>query len=71
MEESIWQQIESAEDNVNVYVKYRLARKDGTYRQVLDFGRIVQSEHYGPVFYVLIMDLDVIREHYGSKGGIG
>lgn len=71
VEESIWQQIESTEDNVNVYVKYRLARKDGTYRQVLDFGRIVQSEHYGPVFYVLIMDLDVIREHYGSKGGIG
>ena len=71
VESSIWRQIESAEDNVNDYVKYRLARKDGTYRQVLDVGRIVQSEHYGPVFYVLIMDLDFIREHYGNKGDIG
>lgn len=70
VEESIWRQIESTEDSINDYVKYRLARKDGSYRQVLDFGRIVQSEHYGSVFYVLIMDLNFIREHYGSEEGV-
>ena len=30
--------------------KYRLAVKDGTYKTVLDYGRIVESEHYGSDF---------------------
>lgn len=71
VENSIWQQINSSADGINDYVSYRLAQKDGTYRQVLDFGRIVESEHYGSVFYVLIMDWEFIKEHYKSSEGIG
>lgn len=64
VEESIWQQIESGMNGYNDYVKYRLAVKDGTYKTVLDYGRIVESEHYGSVFYVLVVDYEFIKTHY-------
>lgn len=64
VEESIWQQIESGMNGYNDYVKYRLAAKDGTYKTVLDYGRIVESEYYGSVFYVLVVDYDFIESHY-------
>ena len=64
VEESIWQQIESGMNGYNDYVKYRLAAKDGTYKTVLDYGRIVESEHHGSVFYVLVVDYDFIESHY-------
>ena len=64
VEESIWQQIESGMNGYNDYVKYRLAVKDGTYKTVLDYGRIVESEHYGSVFYVLVVDCEFIKTHY-------
>lgn len=66
IERSIWDQIESHRDGDNDYVKYRLATKDGSYKTVLDFGRIVESEYYGSVFYVLIVDCDYIDSHYDS-----
>ena len=31
---------------------------------VLDHGRIVESNYYGNVFYVLIMDCQLLDEHY-------
>ena len=64
VEESIWQQIESGMNGYNDYVKYRLAAKDGTYKTVLDYGRIVESEYYGSVFYVLVVDYEFIKTHY-------
>ena len=64
VEESIWQQIESGMNGYNDYVKYRLAAKDGTYKTVLDYGRIVESEYYGSVFYVLVVDYGFIKTHY-------
>ena len=64
VEESIWQQIEFGMNGYNDYVKYRLATKDGTYKTVLDYGRIVESEHHGSVFYVLVVDYDFIESHY-------
>ena len=64
VEESIWHQIESGMNGYNDYVKYRLATKDGTYKTVLDYGRIVESEYYGSVFYVLVVDYDFIESHY-------
>ena len=64
VEESIWQQIESGMNGYNDYVKYRLAVKDGTYKTVLDYGRIVESEHYGSVFYVLVVDCEFIKTLY-------
>ena len=64
VEESIWHQIESGTNGYNDYVKYRLAAKDGTYKTVLDYGRIVESEYYGSVFYVLVVDYGFIESHY-------
>lgn len=54
VETSIWNQIESG--SKNDYIHYQLRRQDGTYIPVLDQGRIVESERFGRVFYVLFMD---------------
>ena len=64
VEESIWHQIGSRMNGYNDYVRYRLATKDGHYKTVLDYGRIVENEHYGPVFYVLVVDYEFIKTHY-------
>lgn len=64
VEKSIWYQIESRMNGYNDYVKYRLATKSGHYKTVLDYGRIVENEHYGSVFYVLVVDYEFIKTHY-------
>ena len=64
VEESIWRQIDAQADGSNDYVTFHFARKDGTYREVLDHGRIMESRHYGRLFYVLFMDREMIRERY-------
>ena len=64
VETSIWKQIDSAKSENNDYVKFRFAKKDGTYRPVFDHGRIVKNRYYGNVFYVLIMDCALIDSYY-------
>ena len=64
VEESIWRQIDSQADGSNDYVTFHFARKDGTYREVLDHGRIMESRHYGRLFYVLFVEREMLREHY-------
>ena len=64
VEESIWAQLDAHQDGSNDYVSFRLATKDGTYRHVLDHGRLIPNRHYGNVFYVMIMDSEFIRSHY-------
>ena len=63
VEEDVWRQINSSEDEINDYVQYRLVTKNGTYKNVLDFGRIVDNDYYGSVFYVLLVDYYYIRKH--------
>ena len=65
VEVSIWNQIESG--SKNDYIHYQLRRQDGTYIPVLDQGRIVESERFGRVFYVLFMDLQAMQSHYSEK----
>lgn len=65
VEASIWHQIESGSDND--YIHYSLRKADGTYIPVLDQGRIVESERFGRVFYVLFMDWQAMQDHYGTK----
>lgn len=60
VEEDIWNQIDIDAGQSYDYVKYRLAAKDGTYRKVIDIGHLVDSEHYGRVFYVLVVDYDMV-----------
>ncbi len=65
VETSIWNQIESG--SKNDYIHYQLRRQDGTYIPVLDQGRIVESERFGRVFYVLFMDWQAMQVNYSTK----
>lgn len=64
VEKSIWQQIRSQADGTNDFVQFHFVKKDGSTHPVLDHGRIVESNYYGNVFYVLIMDCQLLDEHY-------
>lgn len=55
VESIIWEQVKS---NVEKYdhVEYRIIRKDGEVRHIADYGKLVDTENYGPVFCVFIFD---------------
>ncbi len=65
IESSIWKQIDSG--NENDYIHFHLRKADGTYLSVLDHGRIVESQQYGRVFYVLFMDWEDMHIRYSDK----
>ena len=65
IEASIWEQIDSG--NENDYIHFHLRKADGSYLSVLDHGRIVESQQYGRVFYVLFMDWDDMQIYYSDK----
>ena len=65
IETSIWEQIDSG--NENDYIHFHLQKADGTYLSVLDHGRIVESQQYGRVFYVLFMDWEDMHIRYSDK----
>ncbi|WP_456082367.1 diguanylate cyclase domain-containing protein [Mediterraneibacter sp.] len=65
IESSIWKQIDSG--NENDYIHFHLRKADGSYLSVLDHGRIVESQQYGRVFYVLFMDWEAMHIHYSDK----
>ena len=65
IETSIWKQIDAG--NNNDYIHFHLRKADGTYLSVLDHGRIVESQQYGKVFYVLFMDWEAMQVHYSDK----
>ena len=67
IETSIWKQIDAG--NNNDYIHFHLRKADGTYLSVLDHGRIVDSQQYGRVFYVLFMDWEAMHVHY-SDGSV-
>ena len=65
MEQSIWEQI--GDGNENDYIRFHLRKADGTYISVLDHGRIVDSQQYGRVFYVLFADREEMNLHYNEQ----
>ena len=65
IETSIWKQIDAG--NNNDYIHFHLRKADGSYLSVLDHGRIVDSQQYGRVFYVLFMDWEAMHVHYSDK----
>ena len=65
IEASIWEQIDNG--NENDYIHFHLRRADESYLPVLDHGRIVESQQYGKVFYVLFMDWEDMNSHYSEK----
>ncbi len=66
VERDIWRQIYADEGHSNDYVSFSMVKSDGTQLYVLDHGRIVENEHYGKVFYVLIMDQNSMKRHYAE-----
>lgn len=64
IEQSIWLQQDSGRYQGNDYLTFRMRTKSGTYRPVLDHGRLIPNRYYGNVFYVLIMDSDFIQTYY-------
>ena len=65
IETSIWEQIDTG--NENDYIHFHLRKADGTYLSVLDHGKIVESQQYGKVFYVLFMDWEDMHLRYSDK----
>lgn len=64
VEQSIWKQITAKTDGSNDYVRFHLVRKDGTQKLLLDHGRLVETSYYGNIFYVNLMDCDLIQTHF-------
>ena len=48
--------------NAEDFVIYHICTKNGQYKKVIDYGRIVENNYYGKVFYVLLIDYDSIKE---------
>ena len=65
IESSIWEQIDSG--NENDYIHFHLRKADGSNLSVLDHGRMVESQQYGKVFYVLFTDWEDMHIHYSDK----
>lgn len=56
VEAEIEEQIKKDDRHLD-YVEYRIRKKDGEIRWVDDYGRLVQTEQYGEVYYVFIRDI--------------
>ena len=65
IEASIWKQIDSGNENDSIH--FHLRKADGSYISVLDHGRLVESQQYGSVFYVLFADREDVHIHYSEK----
>lgn len=55
VEKSISKQISENEDKLD-YVEYRVIRKDGKIRWLVDYGHFMHTERFGDVFFVFVDD---------------
>lgn len=56
VERSIWEQVQQPNSDGNDAVRYRIITKSGQVKCILDKGRLVETDVYGKVFYVLMID---------------
>lgn len=63
VEREIWTQVRAEKDKApegkehyDDVVNYRMVTKDGTVRQVMDFGRLIRTDNYGEIFFVFIRE---------------
>ena len=65
VEADIWKQID--EGHTNDYTHFHMKKADGKFIEVLDHGRIVENGRHGRIFYVLITNMETVRENYGNS----
>lgn len=56
VEQSIWEQVRQPDSNGNDAVRYCITTKNGKVKHILDKGRLVETDIYGKVFYVVLID---------------
>ena len=56
VEQSIWEQVKRPGSEGNDAVRYRILTKTGKVKNILDKGRLVDTDVYGKIFYVLLID---------------
>lgn len=56
VEQSIREQIKRPGSEGNDAVRYRIHTKTGNIKNILDKGRLVDTDVYGQIFYVLLID---------------
>ncbi len=66
VDDIIWAQIDENINYCKDYVDYRIITKNNHIKEVIDCGRFVDSEFYGKVFYVMLLDKDEWRRSKGE-----
>ena len=70
VEAFIEQQIAESDENIDV-VDYRIITKKGNIRDIHDFGRLIENDQFGPVFYVVLFEKEMLErcssEHFACK----
>ncbi len=61
VQHSILKQLHELDYDGNDYVDYRIITKSGKIKHVIDNGRLVHSDYYGKIFYVLLIDNECRR----------
>lgn len=56
VEQSIWEQVKKPGSEGSDAVRYRIRTKTGNIKNILDKGRLVDTDVYGQIFYVLLID---------------
>lgn len=56
VEQSIWEQVKKPGSEGSDAVRYRIRTKTGKVKNILDKGRLVDTDVYGQIFYVLLID---------------
>jgi hypothetical protein len=51
------------QNDLSEFVQYRIFTKKGLTKHVLEFGRLTRSNYYGDVFYILLIDRDIILKN--------
>ena len=59
VEKYIEQQIAESDENIDV-VDYRIITKKGNIKDIHDFGRLIENDQFGPVFYVVLFEKEML-----------
>ena len=59
IEKTVWEQTAAKEPGAISYVDFPLLGKDGSIKSVAAWGRLVENQYYGKVFYVVISEKQV------------